>query len=89
MAVSFKGAHFPKEAGDIPWCLQVSGSSFVTGSRHQPNPTSQPAQRRLFYTLAGVQTRAGPFSCFVVPPGGMTALSQICICGALWYGLSP
>jgi hypothetical protein len=26
--------YFPQEAGDNPWCLQVSGSNCCTGSRH-------------------------------------------------------
>src|SRR5262249_6600415 len=60
------------EAGDMPWCRQVSGSSFVTGSWHQteadlaPNPVG----RLLLFCLVQ-EERAGSFSCFVVspPPG--------------------
>jgi hypothetical protein len=57
-------------------CLENFSRS-VTGSQHQPSTTSQPAQRRAFYVLARGETRAGPFSCFVVSLWDMTALSQI------------
>src|SRR2546428_6918172 len=36
-----------------------------------------PVESGPFYVLPGRPTRASPFSCFVVPPGGMTAPSPI------------